>query len=114
MDALPHSGPAVLDLFGAAAQVLRQGLAVVLGQDTGRAPVDELVQVGRVSSDGERRHPQVRAILRNQPEDPPANRVHRRVVVSRLSSHMVGYYLLPVAGTTGHFDLGTANVGITP
>ena len=42
----PIRGPGVLDLFGAAAQVLRQRLAVVLGQDAGRAPVDELVQIG--------------------------------------------------------------------
>ena len=61
----PIRGPAVLDLFGAAIQMLGQGFAVVLGQDAGRASVDELVQIGRVSSEGERRHPQVRAILPN-------------------------------------------------
>ena len=33
------------EYVGAASEVLRQRLPVVLGQDPGRAPVDELVQI---------------------------------------------------------------------
>ena len=55
--------PVVPQQVGAAAQVFRQSLPVVLGQHPGRAPVDELVQVGGVSLDGERGRAEVRAAL---------------------------------------------------
>ena len=52
---------------GAAAEVLGQRLAVVLGQNAGRAAVDELVQVRGVALDGERGRAQVRAAIGHQP-----------------------------------------------
>ena len=55
--------------------MLRQRLAVVLGQHAGRTPVDELVQVGGVALDGALGRTQVRAAVGHQPEQPPAHRV---------------------------------------
>ena len=59
--------PVVSQQVRAAAQVLGQCLAVVLGQHAGRAPVNELVQAGGVALDGERGRAEVRAALRHQP-----------------------------------------------
>ena len=60
-------------LFGVTAQVLDQ-------QHAGRAPVDELVQIGRVPPDGARGHPKVGAALLDPWEDAPANRIHVQIV----------------------------------
>ena len=63
------------------ADVFHKCFAVVLGQDTRRANVDEPVQIGRVSPDHERGPSPVRAALGRGPEDPPlATWVHLRVV----------------------------------
>ena len=63
----PHA-PVVPQLIGAAAQVLGQDLAVVLGEDARRAPVDELVQVRFIAPEHKRGRPQVRAVLSQQPK----------------------------------------------
>ena len=99
-------------LVGTASQVLRQGLAVVLGEDSGRAPLDELVQIGRVSLDGTRGHPQVRAGICGQPEDPPPNRVQSHTIVFCRKSHIA--YQQLVVGPPGHPDSGTSNVEFAP
>ena len=52
---------AVLEELGPAAQMLGQDLAVVLGKDLRRAPVNELLQVGVVAAHGDRCGPQGRA-----------------------------------------------------
>ncbi len=44
----------MLELFGPTSQMLGQGFPVVLGKDPRRAAVDELVQIGPVSADGDR------------------------------------------------------------
>ena len=59
--------PVVPQQVGAAAEVLGERLAVVLGQHAGRAPLNELVQVGGVAIDGERGRAQVRAAVGHQP-----------------------------------------------
>ena len=87
----------MLEQVGAAPQMLRERLAVVLGQHAGRAPVDELVQVGGVALDGVRGRAQLRAAVGHQPEQPPAHRV-QLIGVFPSSSHRweITYFLPPV------------------
>ena len=72
---------------GTAPDVLGERLAVVFAEHAGRAPMDELVHVRAVAAHRERRHPQARAALRQQPDDPSAHRVQFRVS-SRASHHV--------------------------
>ena len=44
--AFPRWNSVTLELFGATAQILHLGFAVVLGQDPGCSAVDELVEIG--------------------------------------------------------------------
>ena len=59
-----------------------QSISVVPSKEPGRAAVDELIQIGRVSADHERGHPQVRAALSEHFEDPVADRIQVCVIVS--------------------------------
>ena len=78
----------MLEFFGLATQMRRQGFPVVLGKNPRRVAVDELVQISRVSVDGDRSHPQVTTALREQFEDSAAHRVKIFVRVIRLQSHI--------------------------
>ncbi len=58
---------------GAATQVLGQGYMIVLGEHPGRASVGELLEKGRVPTDGALGHSKVGTALLDPREDAPAN-----------------------------------------
>ena len=72
----------------------------MLGKNPWRVAVDELVQIGRVSADGDRSHPQVTTALREQFEDSAADRVKIFVRVIRFAISHIGYYLLYIVDAT--------------
>ena len=93
----------MLEFFGLATQMRRQGFPVVLGKNPWRVAVDELVQIGRVSADGDRSHPQVTTALREQFEGFCGGPGQDFCQGNPFAISHIGYYLLYIVDATIKF-----------